>query len=97
MTPTISGQGDRVFLVLITWALTQAAQRGWLSTADIAVLAPALALAPAFIVGWWKNRPQNIAADFSALPTTKAATTSDPVVAEAMKAADPQTQVTVKP
>lgn len=71
MTPTISGQGDRIFLVLITWALTQAAQRGWLSTADIAVLAPALALAPAILVGWWKNRPQNIAADLAQVTSDK--------------------------
>ncbi len=67
MNPTISGQGDRVFLVLVTWALTQAAQRGWLSTADIAVLAPALALAPALIIGWIKNRPGNIAADLATI------------------------------
>jgi hypothetical protein len=71
MTPQVSGVGDRTFLVLITWALTQAASKGWLSTADIAVLAPALALLPAYLIGWWKNRPQNVAADMAQLTADK--------------------------
>ena len=71
MTPQVSGVGDRAFLVLITWALTQAASKGWLSTADIAVLAPALALLPAYLIGWWKNRPQNIAADMAQVTADK--------------------------
>ena len=71
MTPQVSGVGDRTFLVLITWALTQAASKGWLSTADIAVLAPALALLPAYLIGWWKNRPQNIAADLAQVTSDK--------------------------
>lgn len=62
MNPQISGAGDRVGLVLITWALTQAASHGWLSTSDVAVLAPALAILPAMFIGWWKNNAQNIAA-----------------------------------
>ena len=65
MTPQTSGVADRTFLVLITWLLTQAASKGWLSGSDVAVLAPALALLPAYLIGWWKNRPQNIAADMA--------------------------------
>lgn len=67
MTPQTSGVADRTFLVIITWLLTQAASKGWLSSADIAVLAPALALAPAYLIAWFKNRPQNIAADLAAV------------------------------
>ena len=63
MTPQVSGVGDRTFLVFITWLLTYAANKGWLTTSDVAVIAPALALLPAYLIGWWKNRPQNIAAD----------------------------------
>jgi hypothetical protein len=57
--------------VIITWLLTQAASKGWLSTADIAVLAPALALLPAYLIAWFKNRPQNIAADLTQVTADK--------------------------
>lgn len=67
MTPTVSGTGDRAFLVLITWLLTNAANKGWITTSDIAVLAPALALAPAYLLAWYKNRPQAIANTVAAL------------------------------
>lgn len=65
MTPQTSGVADRTFLVLITWLLTQAASKGWLSSADIAVLAPALAVLPAYLIARFKNQPQNIAADLA--------------------------------
>lgn len=67
MNPTVSGAGDRVFLVIITWALTQAANKGWVTTSDVAVLAPAIALLPAIVLAWWKNRPQAIANTVAAL------------------------------
>jgi hypothetical protein len=49
----------------MTWLLTQAASKGWLTGSDVAVLAPALALLPAYLIAWFKNRPQNIAADMA--------------------------------
>lgn len=67
MTPQVSGVGDRTFLVVITWLLTTAANKGWITTSDVAVLAPALALLPAYLLGWWKNRPQSIANTVAAL------------------------------
>lgn len=67
MNPTVSGSSDRVLLVLITWALTQASAKGWITTSDVAVLAPALALLPAIALGWWKNRPQAVANTVAAL------------------------------
>ena len=71
MTPQVSGVGDRTFLVFITWLLTYAANKGWLTTSDVAVIAPALALLPAYLIGWWKNRPQNVAADMAQLTADK--------------------------
>ncbi len=71
MSPQTSGVADRTFLVIVTWLLTQAAAKGWLSSADIAVLAPALALAPAYLIAWFKNRPQNIAADLTQVTADK--------------------------
>jgi hypothetical protein len=71
MSPQTSGVADRTFLVIITWLLTQAAAKGWLTGSDVAVLAPALALAPAYLIGWWKNRPQNIAADLTQVTADK--------------------------
>ena len=71
MTPQVSGVGDRTFLVFITWLLTYAANKGWLTTSDVAVIAPALALLPAYLIGWWKNRPQNIAADMAQVTADK--------------------------
>lgn len=69
MTPQTSGVADRAFLVLITWVLSQAANKLGLSGSDVAVLAPALALIlpmlPAYLIAWFKNRPQNIAADLA--------------------------------
>ena len=69
MSPQTSGQGDRIFLVFITWALDQLAHRGFITGADVGILAPAIALMlpmiPAAVIGWWKNRPQNIAADMA--------------------------------
>ena len=71
MSPQTSGVADRAFLVIITWLLTQAASKGWLSGSDVAVLAPALALLPAYLIGRWKNRPQNIAADMAQVTADK--------------------------
>jgi hypothetical protein len=71
MTPQVSGVGDRAFLVFFTWLLTNAANKGWLTTSDVAVIAPALALLPAYLIGWWKNRPQNIAADMAQVTADK--------------------------
>jgi len=75
MSPQVSGQGDRIFLVLITWLLDQAAHRGFITGADVGVLAPAIALMlpmiPAMAIGWFKNRPQNIAADMAQVTADK--------------------------
>jgi hypothetical protein len=57
--------------VIITWLLTQAASKGWLTGSDVAVLAPALALLPVYLISWWKNRPQNIAADLNQVTADK--------------------------
>lgn len=71
----ISGSLDRVVLVLITWGLTQAAQRGWISTSDVAALAPALVTIVAFVWGYWVNRPKAIVQSAAALPGTTVVTT----------------------
>jgi hypothetical protein len=75
MSPQTSGQGDRIFLVFITWALDQLAHRGYITGADVGILAPAIALMlpmiPAAVIGWWKNRPQNIAADLNQVTADK--------------------------
>lgn len=71
MSPQTSGVADRTFLVIITWLLTQASAKGWLSASDIAVIAPALALLPAYLIAWFKNRPQNIAADLNQVTADK--------------------------
>jgi hypothetical protein len=71
MSPQTSGVADRAFVAFVAWLLTNAANKGWITTSDIAVLAPALALLPAYLIGWWKNRPQNIAADLTQVTADK--------------------------
>jgi hypothetical protein len=93
MNSQVTGAGDRVLLVLITWALTQAASKGWLSTSDIAVLAPALVLLPAIIIGWYKNTKAAIVARASNLPDVKGVITTSTAAGVALASSVPSMNV----
>jgi len=56
----VQGAGDRALLVLVTWFLTFATNKGWLTTSDVASLAPALVTIVGFAWGYWVNRPKAI-------------------------------------
>lgn len=73
----ISGTTDRSLLVLMTWFLTYAANKGWISTSDVAQLAPALIVIAGVVWGWWVNRPKAIVQSAAALPGTTVVTTPD--------------------
>lgn len=55
-TDQATGALDRAGLALVTWFLTWAAMRGFISTSDVAQLAPALVVIGGFLLGWWRNR-----------------------------------------
>lgn len=67
----VQGAGDRALLVLVTWFLTFATNKGWLTTSDVASLAPALVTIVGFAWGWWVNRPKAILQSAQALPEVK--------------------------
>ncbi len=73
----LQGAGDRSLLVLLTWFLTYASNRGWLSSSDVAALAPALVTIVGFAWGWWVNRPKAILQSASALPEVTKIVSSD--------------------
>lgn len=96
----VTGSIDRVLLVLITWGLTQAANKGLLSTSDIATLAPALAVIIAFIVGYIQNTASKIALKASVIaenpnsPIQAVITTNTPEGRELAKSIPSPTIVT---
>ena len=67
----LQGAGDRALLVLVTWFLTFATGRGWLTTSDVASLAPAVVTIVGFAWGYWVNRPKAILQSAQALPEVK--------------------------
>lgn len=76
-TDQISGSSDRALLVLVTWFLTYASQKGWITTSDVATLAPAIVAIAGFGWGWWVNRPKAIAMSAASIPGTTVVTTPD--------------------
>lgn len=62
MSETLKGILDRGILVGITWLLTQASAKGYLSQGQIADLAPALALVIGTAIAVMVNRPGSLAA-----------------------------------
>lgn len=59
---TIKGALDRAALIVVTWALTWATSRGYLSTSDAAQLTPALVVLVGFVIAYIVNRPSSLAA-----------------------------------
>ena len=90
-----SGILDRAATVFVTWLLTWATSKGYMTTSDAAAFLPILIALPAALVGWWKNRPQSIVANASQQEGVKAITVT-PDLAQAAKS-DPATQVKVVP
>lgn len=73
----VQGAGDRAFLVLVTWFLTYASNKGWIGTSDVAPLATALITIGGVVWGWYVNRPKAIVQSAAALPGTTVVTTPD--------------------
>jgi len=80
----LSGTGDRALLVILTWLLTYAAGKGWISQGDAASLAPALIVVAGVVWGWYVNRPKNIVMAAANIPGTTVVTTA------ALSAATPE-------
>lgn len=79
-TDQISGTADRAGLVIVTWLLTVASQRGWISQGDAITLAPAILVVIGIAWGWWVNRPKAI---LEAATNTGATVITTPEMAKA--------------
>lgn len=87
------GTADRAVTVLATWFLGFATQKGWITAADATAFLPILVAIPAVAWGWWNNRKEALVASTSSLQGVKGMEFTDPSLAAAAKAADPNTQV----
>jgi hypothetical protein len=73
----LQGAGDRALLVLVTWFLTFATSKGWLTTSDVAQLAPTVVTIIGFAWGYYVNSPRSILKSASALPEVKKIVSTD--------------------
>ena len=71
----VKGALDRILTVGVTWLLTTAVAKGWISKSDAAELGPIAIAAFAGFFGWWVNRRKAIdisAANLGAVVLTTA-------------------------
>lgn len=73
----ISGAVDRALGMLITWALTYVAAKGYIAQSSIAELTPALVVLIWAAYGAWVNRPKALVQAAANVPGTVVLTTRE--------------------
>lgn len=75
MSDPIKGALDRVLGIVLTWALTWAATKGYIAQTQVAELLPAILVLIWAGYGVWVNRPKAIVQAAAAVPGTVVLTT----------------------
>jgi len=92
----VTGVLERGITVFVTWLLTYASTKGYLTTSQVADFLPLLIALGTAVIGWYVNRPQNLLMAVANIPEVRQVLTSPTVGGKAMADSVPSNKVTTQ-